>query len=104
MLSLQRREGPPMKDRISRVCRASLASVALAAALAAASPSAQQQPPFRAGINYVRVDVIVSDKAGTPVGDLKQTDFEVFEDGKPQTIDTFRLVKIDSAAPVETQR
>jgi VWFA-related protein len=28
----------------------------------------------------------------------------VFEDGKPQKVETFRLVKVDSAAPVETQR
>ena len=67
-------------------------------------PAADQQPVFRAGINFVRVDVIVSDKNGNPVGDLKQTDFEVLEDGKPQAVETFRLVKIDSQAPVEVQR
>ncbi|MCU1385441.1 MAG: VWFA-related Acidobacterial domain protein [Acidobacteria bacterium] len=56
----------------------------------------QAQPPvFRAGINYVRVDVIISDKAGNPVADLQPADFEVLEDGKPQKIDTFKLVKLD---------
>ena len=54
---------------------------------------------FRAGINFVRVDVIVSDKTGNPVADLKQTDFEITEDGKPQTVETFRLVKVDTASP-----
>jgi VWFA-related protein len=62
-------------------------------------PPADQQPPqipiFRTGINYVRVDVIVSDKNGTPVGDLQQGDFDVLEDGKPQTIDAFKLIKLD---------
>jgi VWFA-related protein len=67
-------------------------------------PQQPQQPTFRAGINFVRVDVIVSDKTGAPVSDLKQTDFEVLEDGKPQTIEQFRLIKIDSSAPVETTR
>src|SRR6266571_2593056 len=57
---------------------------------------AQQPPVFRTGINFVRVDVIVTEnKNGVPVGDLKQTDFEVAEDGKPQKIETFRLVKLD---------
>jgi len=55
----------------------------------------QQPPTFRAGINYVRVDVIITDKAGNNVGDLQQSDFEVVEDGKPQKIESFKLVKLD---------
>src|SRR5438876_10464470 len=54
-----------------------------------------QQPVFRGGINFVRVDVIVSDKTGNPIGDLKASDFDVTEDGKPQKIETFKLVKLD---------
>ncbi len=64
----------------------------------------QPQPVFRTGINFVRVDAIVTDKQGNPVADLKQTDFEVLEDNKPQTVETFRLVKIDAAAPTAAQR
>jgi VWFA-related protein len=78
-------------------------------------PNSQQPPPadpsqpptFRAGINFVRVDVIVSDKAGSPVGDLQQADFDVTEDGKPQKIESFKLVKLDggtSAAVKEPPR
>ena len=55
----------------------------------------QQPPTFRAGINFVRVDVIISDKNGNPVGDLQAADFDVSEDGKPQKIDTFKLIKLD---------
>src|SRR5712691_9912131 len=70
-----------------------------------AQPAAQQPPPdpatqppvFRAGINYVRVDVIISDKNGNPVADLQAADFDVSEDGKPQKIDTFKLVKLDGS-------
>jgi VWFA-related protein len=70
---------------------------------AAAQPPAQtppadpQTPPpvFRGGINYVRVDVIISDKNGNPVADLQASDFDVAEDGKPQKIDTFKLIKLD---------
>ncbi len=61
-------------------------------------PGQPSQPVFRAGINFVRVDVIVSDKQGKTVADLKQSDFEVTEDGKPQTIETFKLVKLDGGA------
>src|SRR5581483_12124877 len=66
-----------------------------------AQPQTPDQPPpptFRTGINYVRVYVIVSDKTGQPVNDLKEGDFEVLEDGKPQAIDAFKLIKLDGGA------
>src|SRR5437867_12468436 len=47
-----------------------------------------QQPIFRAGINFVRVDAIVTDRSGALVTDLKATDFEITEVGKPQAIET----------------
>jgi len=54
------------------------------------------QPTFRAGINFVRVDAIVSDSKGNPIIDLKAEDFAVSEDGKPQTVESFKLVKVDA--------
>ena len=63
----------------------------------------QQQPPtIRRGINYVSVDVIVTDKDGNPVVDLTQNDFAVTEDGKPQTVDSFSIVKLDAIAMAES--
>ena len=60
---------------------------------------AQPPPIFRTGINFVRVDVIVTDsKTGQPVTDLKQSDFEVIEDNKPQTVETFKLIELDGGA------
>src|SRR5262245_42535542 len=53
------------------------------------------QPVFRTGINFVRVDVIVTDKAGNPVNDLKQGDFEITEQNKLQKIETFKLISLD---------
>jgi VWFA-related protein len=89
----------------------------LAAALPAQQPTPPQPPPtpdpqaaqseqpvFRGGVNFVRVDVIVTDRQGNPVSDLKQTDFEVTEDNRPQSVETFRLVKIDTTTPAYTQR
>ena len=57
----------------------------------------QPQPPptFKTGINFVRVDVIITDKNGNALADLQPGDFEVTEDGKPQKIETFKLVKLD---------
>lgn len=57
------------------------------------------QPTFRTGINFVRVDAIVTDRQGRPVADLKQEDFEVLEDGQPQSIETFKLIRVDGNPP-----
>ena len=40
---------------------------------------------------------------GRAVQDLKQADFEVFEDGKPQEIRTFEHVVVDTGGPQETR-
>ncbi len=47
----------------------------------------------------MRVDAIVTDKQGRPVADLKPEDFEVLEDGKPQSIETFKLIRVDGNPP-----
>jgi VWFA-related protein len=54
-----------------------------------------QQPAFRGGVDFVRVDVIVSDRKAQPVTNLTEADFEVLEDGKPVTIEQFKLIKVD---------
>ncbi len=68
-------------------------------------PQGQQPPPvFRAGVNFVRVDVIVTDRQGNVVTDLKQSDFEVLEDGKPQNVELFRLINANGTpGPGEEQ-
>src|SRR5437899_49115 len=72
------------------------ALLATAGGFAAAQQDAGGQvPTFRGGVNFVRVDVIVTDLKGQPVLDLRQDDFEVTENAKPQTIETFKLVKLD---------
>ena len=71
-------------------------TVLLACVLSVRGDAQQPQvPAFRTGINFVRVDVIVSDRNGHAVTDLKQTDFEVTEDNKPQTIDAFKVITLD---------
>ena len=62
----------------------------------AQQPPTQQPPVIRRGVNFVSVDVIVTDKkTGNVVLDLGKDDFEVREDKKPQSVQTFDIVKID---------
>jgi VWFA-related protein len=56
-----------------------------------------QTPTFRVSVDYVEVDVLVTDSQGNYIRDLKKEDFQVFEDGKPQTLSNFVSVDI----PVE---
>jgi VWFA-related protein len=61
------------------------------------APAAPQQPTFKVQVDYVEVDALVTDRTGAVVADLKKEDFQVLEDGRPQTITAFALVNI----PVE---
>jgi VWFA-related protein len=68
-------------------------TLVLGAGLAAlrAAPAPQPQQPIRVGTNFVRVDVYPT-KDGRIVEGLKASDFEIFEDGVPQKVDTFEHV------------
>ena len=52
-----------------------------------------QQPTFRAGVTLVNTDVIPRDASGRFVGDLVRDDFTVLEDGEPQAITSFTVVR-----------
>jgi len=60
---------------------------------------------FKARVNLVMVPVVVRDRKGNAVGNLKQEDFQLFDKGKPQYIARFsmeraggRLIKAGGAA------
>jgi VWFA-related protein len=57
-----------------------------------------QLPRFRAGANLVRADVYVS-KDGVALTDLKAEDFVVYEDDKPQQVESFELIKARGPNP-----
>ncbi len=60
-----------------------------------AAAAQQPTPSFRTDINFVRVDALVTDNKGNAVENLTQDDFEVFEDNKPQKVESFRYVKVE---------
>jgi Ca-activated chloride channel family protein len=63
-----------------------LVAVALAGTLVTAQ---QQQPTFRSGARTVAVYATVSDEQGRLVPDLTRDEFEILDNGKPQTITVF---------------
>jgi VWFA-related protein len=60
----------------------------------AAATAVAAQVTFRVEVNYVEVDAVVTDAQGRVVTDLTQADFEVLEDGQPQTVTAFSLVNL----------
>ena len=81
-------------------------SIVLTAALCCTTASAGQQarpsgaapepqnPTFRLQVEVVEMDVRVTDANGNFVRNLTKDDFQIFEDGKEQTVTTFSLVDI----------
>jgi VWFA-related protein len=67
--------------------RSFLALLLVAQTAAPVTPRAPQV--FGNAVEIVYVNVVVRDKTGAPVRDLKSEDFVVVEDGKPQTVTTF---------------
>ena len=67
-----------------------------------ASSAAVPQPSvtFKTDVNFVEIHAIVTDERGNLVRDLRKDDFEVFEDGKPQTPSVFSLVDLPIERPL----
>src|ERR1700736_305397 len=76
-----------------RALRIAFLGAALIAPLLAQQPPAQTPPAFRGGTDAVEVDVVVHDRTGRVVTDLKPEEFEVRDEGKSQPIDLFYLVQ-----------
>src|SRR5258708_39772086 len=51
----------------------------------------QQAPVFRTAVNLVNLGVTVADRKGNLVADLTTGDFEIYEDGKKQTLQYFAV-------------
>lgn len=72
------------------------------ALILAALPSqdAAAQVTFRSGVDLTTLAVTLTDKKGHLVTDLDRDDFEVFEDGRKQTVDYFAVGDGDTAPPM----
>lgn len=86
---------------MNRSIRGFAAALGLAAVVVAVyvikTAAVQQQPPFRAGIELVSLNVTVSDATGHYVTDLEQGDFNVFEDGMKQDVTFFTKTNLPIA-------
>ncbi len=59
---------------------------------------AEQDDVIRIKTDLVQVRAVVTDKSGKPVANLKQDDFEILENGKPQTVSFFLQESIQERA------
>ena len=72
-------------------------SLLLITAIGLQAVSQEQDEVIRVRSNEVRLDVVVKDKKGRPVRDLKANDFEILEDGVPQKVESFRFVSRETS-------
>jgi VWFA-related protein len=90
---------------MTRVLGATGVAAALVASLSGQSQDGKpQQPPvFRSGAHYVRVDAYPA-RDGRPILGLTSADFEVLEDGKPQTIEAVDFIEHPAWTPLGERR
>ncbi len=61
----------------------------------------QEQPPrFEVRVDFVEVDVVVTDRGGNRVMDLGVEDFEILEEGEAQEVASLRMINIPAKADV----
>ena len=84
--------------RVITLAVALLLSAPLWAQQANPATQAQQRPVFRGGTHFVRVDAYPVQN-GKIVEGLQAEDFEILEDGKPQTVDSLDFVRFDTFTP-----
>ena len=74
---------------------AAFAALASAGILLAQAPAAPQPGvTFRVEVNFVEIDAVVTDAQGNFVRNLTRDDFELIEEGEPQSIAAFTLVDL----------
>ena len=66
-----------------------LKPVLVTVAVLAALTTLPAQQRFKASVDLVQFSVVLTDKEGAPITGLKQDDFQVLEEGKPQKIAYF---------------
>jgi VWFA-related protein len=85
------------RARLAVVCTTLVTALPLAMLSAQQGQQPAAEPPpvtFYTEVNFIEVDAFVADSAGNPVPDLKVDDFELYEDGKQQKIQSFTPVNL----------
>jgi VWFA-related protein len=62
--------------------------------------SHEEVTTFKVKVNLVEVRVVVRDAAGHAIGNLKQEDFELLDNGKPQVISKFSMEQAGQNRPI----
>lgn len=88
--------------RVLTALTITLAVVSLSARVQDPPPD-PQQPGFRTGAHYVRVDAYPT-RDGRPIAGLTIDDFELLEDGRPQTIDRVDFIDHPAWTPLGERR
>jgi Ca-activated chloride channel homolog len=78
-----------MRTRTTAVVFSALVSVLVVFVTAQEQAKPQQQPTFRSGSRTVAVYVTVADARGRLVSDLTRDDFDIYDNGKKQSITLF---------------
>jgi VWFA-related protein len=76
-------------------------TISLLASIAGQEPK-KQADVVRIDTNLVQIDVVVTDKTGKQVSDLRPEDFEVSEDGKKQQVTHFSYIVTGRSTGTET--
>jgi VWFA-related protein len=92
--------------RLKRVALAVISCAALAGLALAQTPPPRPTPGrgplvIQGGVELVQVDAVVTDGKGKHVTDLTAADFQVMEDGRPQTISHCQYVVMEPSAATE---
>ncbi len=89
-----------------RLCGAFLAAACLLTAQQPIPPAAEspQQPVIRTGTQEVMLDLIVRDRKGKPIRDLKADEVEVYDENTRQKLTGFRLVTGTEPAEAKDER
>ena len=78
-------------------------ALAIAAIASGATQTTQQRPVFRSGAIFVSVDAYPR-KDDKVVEGLTKADFEIFEDGKPQSVEEFEFIRVSPVTSDDERR
>jgi len=87
-----------MSPRLVASLSCVLAVATIAGVLSQTAQQQPQRPVFRSGAIFVSVDAYPR-KDDKVVEGLTKTDFEIFEDGKPQAVEAFEFIRVSPITP-----